>query len=177
MVTQVQPLFEAVVVFAWCILSSVLPNERIATQPEPTREEAVDKAVDRTFKELETGVFLHSPDRYLAQFSPELREKHKAGVTAALKGSRCNLVMRYKLEPVSVGSYEATYKAKILTQDICNTGYQDNIEYATVTLAPVPESGDDKFHTKPAEDPADMRWEITKWETEKVVPYDPSKDR
>lgn len=177
MTAQVQPLFEAVVVFAWCFLGAVLPNQ---TAPEPPRERVIHEATKEIFDNLTDGVSLRDSNLYLAQMSPELREKNKAAVEGVLNSPKRHcLVMRYKLEPVEVGSYEATYKAKILTEAICPTsGYQSNIEYATITVGPAGEDpGADSRFLSDGPGAAPERFEITRWETEKVVPYDKNKDR
>jgi hypothetical protein len=174
MYVAVQPIFESLKVFAWCLLAGVVPN---LESPGLTSEQIANKAVEDVMWDLSTAVEQRDSKGYLSRFSLELREKLKPRVEEVLDSPKRHcLAVNYKLEPVQIGSHEATCKVKILTEQICETGYQDNIEYATIMIVPVAESGEGKFFSEPSNDPAQLRWEITKWETEKVVPYDRDKD-
>lgn len=176
MIAVVQPLFESIAVFAWCLMMAVVP---LSETPGPSHEQVAHAAADEIFDDMKFAVAGRHPDKYLARFSPELRDKFRGDVEKVLAGPKKHcLAMRYKLEPINVGSYEATYRVKILTEAICPTGYQDNVETAVVTIAPAAGGSDDgKFFSESSNDPAEMPWEITKWETEKVAPYDRAADR
>lgn len=171
MIAVVQPIWEGLTVFAWCLLFSVVPNE---TVEGPTHEQQVNEAACDLFDHIGLAVNGRAPERYLAKLSPELQKKHCSQVQDVLT-KHC-LYMRYALEPVAISSYEATYKAKILTGKVCPSNYQDNIEYAVITISATPANTDGKFFSAPSGDEPEMTWTITKWETEKVVPYDRNKD-
>jgi hypothetical protein len=168
----VQPIFETLVIFAWCLVAGVIPQ---LETPGPTREQVAGKAMQGVMRDLSIAVAQRSSKGYLSRFSPELREKLKPPVEEVLDSpsGHC-LAVNYKLEPVQIGVHEAPYKVQLLTQQVCQTEYQDNVEYTTITIAPVAELGDSKFFTEPSTDPADMRWEIARLETEKVVVYEKS---
>jgi hypothetical protein len=174
-VAVVQPIFESLALFAWCFMAGVLPDMRV---PEPPREQVIGEATKKVMNELAWGVSASNSNHYLEQFSPELREEIRPKVEAVLTSPKKHFLgMDWKMKPVSVGSYEATYTVKILTLKACPSDYQENIEYATVTFGPKAANDDSKFFADGVQSATPERWEITKWETEKVVPYDRNKDR
>jgi hypothetical protein len=130
----VQPIFEGLVVFAWCLMAGVVPN---LETPGPTHAQVASKAAEDVMWDLSTTVAQPNTKGCLSRFSPELQEKLKPKVEEVFDSPKRHcLAFIYRLEPVQIGSHDATYKAKILTERIAETGYQHNIEYATVTISP-----------------------------------------
>lgn len=175
---MVQPIFESLVVFAWCVVSAIAPAP---ATPEASREEVAAEAIKSIEWDLATAVEHRDCARFLSRLSPELREKIGDHVTAVFaEQKRHALGVNWKYELVSASSYEAVYKVKILTTSRCHTGYRPNIEYATVVISPgsgVDEDAEQRFNSAPRSPDHPKSWQVTKWETEKVVPYDESKDR
>lgn len=171
MVTFVQPIFESLAVFAWCVMLAVVPAAKDNT---PAREDVAADAMEEIFDDMAMGVMGNNPDKYLKPFSSAMRDKFRGDVTAALNGPKRHcLVMKYKAEPVNVSSYEATYRVKILTQGLCNTGYESNIEHATITIGVTGDSSDNVNKPFLSTDSAPPdQWQITDWNTEAVIPFD-----
>ena len=171
----VQPIFEGLVVFAWCVLSAVITDR---PQEGPAPAEIAAKKGDRIMHTLYKAVFVNNAEQYGSVFSEDQRAEIMPKVAGVLTTpAKYHLVMSYKIEVVSAGSYEAQLRVKILITNRCASKYEESLETALVTNAPKAESDDGRFFSKPSGDPAKQNWEITKWETESVVPYDRSKDR
>lgn len=175
MYAVVQPIFEGLVVFAWCVLSTVITDR---PQEGPTQTEVAAKKGERIMVELQSAVMTNNAENYVAQFAEGKRDEVRQQVSAVLTSPpKYNLGMQFKGQVVNVSSYEAQLKVKILITNCCDSQYAESVETALVTIAPKAESDAGRFFSKPSGDPAEQDWEITKWETESVVPYDRSKDR
>ncbi len=171
----VQPLFESMVIFAWCVLGGVL-TDKPQESPAPATIAAEKGA--KIMAKLESAVFCNKPEEYVETFAEENRADIREKISRVLTTpAKYDLVMETKSEVVAAGSYEAQIRVKILVLNRCNSKYEENIETALVTIAPRAESDVGRFFSQPRTNPAEQDWEITKWETESVVPYDRSKDR
>lgn len=172
----VQPIFEGLVVFAWCVLSAVITDR---PQESATPEAVAAKKGERVMRTLQGAVLINSAERYLSAFSEQQQAEIRPKVAGVLTTAPCKyqLAMSFKTEVVSASSYEAQLRVKILITNRCDSKYEESLETALVTIAPKGESDEGRFFSKPSGDPAEQDWEITKWETESVVPYDRSKDR
>lgn len=172
----VQPIFEGLVVFAWCLLSAVITDR---PQEGPTHADIAVKKGERIMRTLQGAVLTNNAERYVSAFSEDQKDEIRPKVAGVLTTAPCKyqLAMSFKSEVVSASSYEAQLRVKILITNRCASKYEESLETALITIAPKAESDEGRFFSKPSGDPADQDWEITKWETESVVPYDRSKDR
>lgn len=168
--------WEGMVVILMALVSGVLPDQQDA---EMSHEDQVNARCEETFDEIASAVTMSRTAQYCEQFEPELAKKIRPAISAVLDSPKQhNLSQRYKVLEKEIRSYEAVYRVALLTISICPTGYKDNIEYATVRLSPLPDDEPDgKFFAESTNDPTKMKWKVTEWTTEKIVPYDSSKDR
>jgi len=175
-VAVVQPIFESLAIFAWCVLSTVIADRpRESAAPESVAA----KKGERVMRTLQGAVLTNNAERYVSAFSEEQQAEIRPKVAGVLAPAPCKyqLAMSFKNEVVSASSYEAQLRVKVLITNRCTSKYEESLEIALITIAPKAESDDGRFFSKPSGDPAEQDWEITKWETESVVPYDRSKDR
>lgn len=175
MVTLVQPIFESLAVFAWCIAMTV-----IADQPQegPTREDIATEKGQQIMTELAAAVCINKADDYVAQFAADQQEEVRKKVEGVLtRPAKYNLIMKTKSELVHASSYEAQLRVKVLLLNCCDSQYKESVETALITIAPRAESSDGRFFSEPSNDPVEQDWEITRWQTESVVPYDRNADR
>lgn len=171
----VQPVFEGLVLFAWCLLGGVITDR---PQEGPVPVEIAAKKGERIMRTLQGAVLINSAERYGSAFSEDQRAEIMPSVAGVLTTpAKYQLAMSFKTELVTASSYEAQLRVKILITNRCASKYEESLETALITIAPRAESDEGRFFSKPSGDPADQDWEITKWETESVVPYDRDKDR
>lgn len=172
--------FRPAVYILWCMLAAVVPSD-----VEETREET--QMAERAARVLATqkqAILDNDSAAYLKTLSPELREKHRAEVEKALckNGPGChNLMAYYKHEIVSATRSQVVVKAKITIKSLCPTGYKDNVEYATLTMAPAyedddPELFDNQFISSDSSATPPTRLHVVDWKTEKTRSYDPKVD-
>jgi hypothetical protein len=171
----VQPIFEGLVVFAWCLVAGQI-SDRPQAAPDPNVVAA--KKAERIMRGLQGAVLINDAERYLNQFAADQRDELRPTVTGVLSTPpKYQLAMKFKVEGVEASSYEAKVRVKILITNRCNSKYEESLETATLTIAPRAESDAGRFYSKPSGNPAEQDWEITKWETESVVPYNRERDR
>lgn len=171
----VQPIFESLVIVAWCLLGGVITDR---PQEGPTHAEIAATKGERIMQTLYKAVFVNSAEKYGSVFSEDQRAEIMPQVAGVLTTpAKYQLVMSYKTEVMSASSYEAQLRVKILITNRCASKYEESLETAVITIAPKAESDEGRFFSKPSGDPAKQDWEITKWETESVVPYDRDKDQ
>lgn len=171
----VQPLFESIVVFAWCLVAGQISDR---PQAAPDRNVVAAKKAERLMRGLQGAVLTNDAERYLNQFAADQRDELRPKVTGVLSTPpKYQLAMQFKVESVEASSYEAKVRVKILITNRCCSTYEESLETATLTISPRAESAEGRFYSKPSGNTAQQDWEITKWETESVVPYDRSKDR
>ena len=176
MYAVVQPIFEGLVVFAWCVLSTVITDR---PQESAAPDAVAAKKGERVMRTLQGAVLTNNAERYVSAFSEEQKAEIRPKIAGVLTTAPCKyqLAMSFKSEVVNVSSYEAQLRVKILITNRCAFKYEESLETALVTIAPKAESDAGRFFSAPSGNPADQDWEITKWETESVVPYDRDKDR
>ena len=171
----VQPIFEGLVVLAWCILSAVITDR---PQEGPTHTAVAARKGERIMVELQSAVMTNNANNYVAQFAEDQRDEVRRQVSTVLTSpAKYDLGMQFKGQVINASSYEAQLRVKILITNCCDSKYEESVETALITIAPKAESEEGRFFSKPSGDPGDQDWEITKWETESMVPYDRDKDR